>query len=119
MSQPPLNCWSRRSPSTGSAGCTEHVTAPSVEVRTFDPNLPARLHPQVALRPESFGALAYHYENRRLVFVKTPELVDVLVDLADHPSARSAVEAHVGPTQVEGYLAALARLYDSGVIDGR
>ncbi|MCY7299756.1 MAG: mycofactocin biosynthesis chaperone MftB, partial [Ilumatobacteraceae bacterium] len=27
------------------------------------------LHPQVALRPEPFGALAYHYGNRRLVFL--------------------------------------------------
>jgi hypothetical protein len=31
------------------------------------------LHPQVALRPEPFGALAYHYGNRKLVFLKHPE----------------------------------------------
>ena len=29
-----------------------------------------QLNPQVALRDESFGALAYHYGNRRLVFLK-------------------------------------------------
>ena len=29
------------------------------------------LDPQVALRPEPFGALAYHYGNRRLVFLGT------------------------------------------------
>ena len=29
---------------------------------------PLKLHPSVALRPEPFGALAYHYDNRRLIF---------------------------------------------------
>jgi putative mycofactocin binding protein MftB len=86
---------------------------------TFDPNLPARLHPQVALRPESFGALAYHFETRRLVFVKSLPLVDVLEDLEHHASAASAVAAHVAPDEVTAYVAALARLFDSGVVDGR
>jgi mycofactocin biosynthesis protein MftB len=88
-------------------------------VRAFDPDLPARLHPLVAVRDESFGALAYHYGERRLVFLKTPELVAVLVDLERHESARSAVAAHVAADQVDHYLAALARLFDSGVLDGR
>jgi putative mycofactocin binding protein MftB len=39
---------------------------------------PWDLSPLVALRPEPFGALAYHYGNRRLTFVKRAELVDVL-----------------------------------------
>jgi mycofactocin biosynthesis protein MftB len=93
--------------------------APPGAARAFDPDLPARLHPLVALRDESFGALAYHYGQRRLVFLKTPELVAVLADLERHESARSAVAAHVAPHQVEQYLAALARLFDSGVLDGR
>jgi putative mycofactocin binding protein MftB len=87
--------------------------------RGFDPDLPARLHPQVALRAEEFGALAYHFGTRRLVFVKTPELVEVLEDLEHHSSATSAVAAHVGPTEVPAYLAALSRLFESGVVDGR
>ncbi|MGZ4705982.1 MAG: mycofactocin biosynthesis chaperone MftB, partial [Acidimicrobiales bacterium] len=33
---------------------------------SFDPTKPYRLDPRVALRPEPFGALAYHYGNRRL-----------------------------------------------------
>ena len=33
------------------------------------------LDPQVALRPEPFGALAYHYGNRRLIFLKHPDVV--------------------------------------------
>ena len=36
------------------------------------------LDPQVALRPEPFGALAYHYGNRRLVFLKHPDVVSVV-----------------------------------------
>jgi mycofactocin biosynthesis protein MftB len=87
--------------------------------RTFDPDQPARLHPLVALRPESFGALAYHYGNRRLVFVKSTALVDVLKDLEGHPSLREAVAAHVTPEEVDSYVAALRRLFDSEVVDGR
>jgi putative mycofactocin binding protein MftB len=39
------------------------------------------LSPSVALRPEPFGALAYHFGNRRLTFLKRPELVAVVRDL--------------------------------------
>ena len=53
-------------------------------------------HPQVALRPEPFGALAYHYGTRKLVFLKHPDVVRVVQALADHdtladtlPRARS------------------------------
>ncbi|MCX6513169.1 MAG: mycofactocin biosynthesis chaperone MftB [Actinobacteria bacterium] len=37
-------------------------------------NRAMELHPEVALRDESFGALAYHYGNRRLVFLKSRPL---------------------------------------------
>ncbi len=36
------------------------------------------LHAQVALRPEPFGALAYHYGNRKLIFLKHPDVVRVV-----------------------------------------
>ncbi len=39
------------------------------------------LHPQVALRPEPFGALAYHYGNRRLIFLRHPDVVRVVKSL--------------------------------------
>jgi putative mycofactocin binding protein MftB len=39
------------------------------------------LHPQVALRPEPFGALAYHYGNRKLIFLKHPDVVRVVRSL--------------------------------------
>ena len=37
----------------------------------------------VALRPEPFGALAYDFHTRRLSFLKSPQLVDVVRRLAD------------------------------------
>lgn len=50
-----------------------------------------RLHPQVAIRPEPFGALAYHYGNRSLVFLKHRDLVDVVDALDDHPTVSDAL----------------------------
>ena len=51
------------------------------------------LSPSVALRPEPFGALAYHFGNRKLTFLKRPELVQVVRVLAEHPDVRSALVA--------------------------
>lgn len=92
----------------------------------FDPLRPHRLSPRVGLRPEPFGALAYHFDNRRLVFLKSPELVALVRSLEDHPSAAGAVEAAVEtaaattPDRVErsrrSYLRALASLADAEVI---
>ena len=52
------------------------------------------LHPQVALRPEPFGALAYHYGNRKLVFLKHPDVVAVLRDVAAHDTLADTLVAH-------------------------
>jgi len=51
------------------------------------------LSPMVALRPEPFGALAYHFGNRKLTFLKRPELVVVVERLGEHPDVRSALAA--------------------------
>ena len=51
------------------------------------------LHPQVAVRPEPFGALAYHYGNRRLVFLQHVDMVTVAQSLAGHPTLADALEA--------------------------
>ncbi len=102
----------------GSAASTDRV-APDQAPRAFDPDVPARLHPQVALRPEPFGALAYHYDTRRLVFVKSDELVAVLRDLEHHDSPRAAARAHVTDQEVDAIVAAIGRLSESGVVDGR
>jgi mycofactocin biosynthesis protein MftB len=51
------------------------------------------LDPQVALRPEPFGALAYHYGNRRLIFLKHPDVVRVVQVLGDHDTVADALRA--------------------------
>jgi len=51
------------------------------------------LNPRVALRPEPFGALAYNYGNRRLVFLKHPDVVRVAKGLAEHDSLRETLRA--------------------------
>jgi mycofactocin biosynthesis protein MftB len=78
-----------------------------------------RLNPQVALRDESFGALAYHYGNRRLVFLKSRTLVELVSSLGDYPSAAEAIAALVPENQRSSYRRALARLAASEVIDVR
>ena len=78
-----------------------------------------QLNPQVALRDESFGALAYHYGNRRLVFLKSRLLVELVSSLHEYPSAAEAIGAVVPEGQRGSYERALARLAASEVIDAR
>ena len=69
------------------------------------------LDPQVALRPEPFGALAYHYGNRRLTFLRSPDIVAAVEHLADAPTARDAlVAAGVAPARWPSFEKALASL---------
>jgi putative mycofactocin binding protein MftB len=51
------------------------------------------LDPQVSVRPEPFGALAYHYGNRKLIFLKHPDIVAVVEALADHDTLADALGA--------------------------
>ena len=83
----------------------------------FAPGRAWRLAPQVALRDEAFGALAYHYGNRRLVFLKSRPLVELVTSLERYPDVDAALEAQVPASQRATYRAALARLAASGVID--
>lgn len=59
----------------------------------FDADRHWRLHERVALRPEPFGALAYHYDNRRLTFLRSPDLVALVETLDAQPTARAAFDA--------------------------
>ena len=61
--------------------------------QAFDADRRWRLHERVALRPEPFGALAYHYGNRRLTFLRSPDLVTLVEQLPTQPSARAAFDA--------------------------
>lgn len=81
---------------------------------------PLGLHPSVALRPEPFGALAYHYDNRRLVFLKHPSIVDVVRSLSDHPDLRTALEANgIASEQWDAYDRAITSLIESEVVIAR
>src|SRR3954469_21755171 len=78
------------------------------------------LSPSVALRPEAFGTLAYHFGNRRLTFLKRPELVAVVRGLADQPDVRTAlVAAGVPAAQHRAYAAALEGLAAADLIRPR
>ena len=75
------------------------------------------LHPQVALRPEPFGALAYHYGNRRLVFLKHVDMVRVAQDLGNHPTLRATLEAcDIAPTRWASFASAFESLQSSEVV---
>jgi putative mycofactocin binding protein MftB len=89
------------------------------EVTGFDLEAAWALHPQVALRPEEFGALAYHYGNRRLVFLRSSTLVELVASLERFDSAGAALAAMVEPGQHRRYESALARLAASEVIRAR
>ena len=90
------------------------------ELATFDPGRAYRLHERVALRPEPFGALAYHYGNRRLTFLRATELVELLHDLDRHPSVTDALTASSFPEpRWPSVLRALAALERSEVIRAR
>ncbi len=87
---------------------------------TFDLNRAYRLNPAATLRPEPFGALVYHFGNRRLSFLKTRPLVTVVRLLDSQDSAADALAAAGVPVeQRASYAAALATLADSEVIDAR
>lgn len=78
------------------------------------------LSPSVALRPEPFGALAYHFGNRKLTFLKRPELVTVVQELGRQPDVRSALAAAGVPdSQHVAYAAALAGLAAADMIHPR
>ena len=86
----------------------------------FDPALPWRKARSVALRPEPFGALVYHFGNRKLSFLKSKPLVAVVEALADHPSAAATLVAcGVPEAQWPQYVKALADLARSQMIERR
>lgn len=83
----------------------------------FDPALSWRLHPQVSVRPEPFGALLYHFGTRKLSFLKNRTILAVVESLAEHCDARSALAAAGVETEQQApYLRALAVLADSEML---
>ena len=85
----------------------------------FDPTTAWQLNEQVSLRDESFGALAYHHGTRRLVFLKSRELVEVVRRLSEFESAHAALDALVPTDQRSRYVIALTSLVKSEIVRGR
>lgn len=86
----------------------------------FDLDRPWCLDRRVAVRPEPFGALLYHFGTRRLTFLKDPTVLAVVRNLAEHPTARSACEsAGVTAQALRAYERALATLAGSEMIRER
>ncbi len=78
------------------------------------------LHPQVALRPEPFGALAYHYGNRKLVFLRHPDVVRVVRSLDDHRTVGDTLQAcDIDPARWPSFEAAITSLYESEMLHER
>jgi putative mycofactocin binding protein MftB len=79
-----------------------------------------QIAPQVAVRPEPFGALVYHFGTRRLTFLKSQLLLDVVSTLADHDSARDACRAAgVAQDEMPRYEKALITLAATAMITPR
>jgi mycofactocin biosynthesis protein MftB len=84
---------------------------------SFDLDACWRLHPRVSVRPERFGALLYSFDTRKLSFLKTPQLLEVVQALADSPSAREAcLRAGVDAGDLPSMVVALGTLAQSQMI---
>jgi mycofactocin biosynthesis protein MftB len=84
---------------------------------TFDLQRSWRLDGQVAIRPERFGALAYHFGTRRLSFLKTRKLLSVVQGLAEHSSGLEACRsAGVTEGELPAYERALETLHRTGML---
>lgn len=88
-------------------------------VDAFDASQFWQLSTQVSLRDEAFGVLAYHHGTRRLVFLKSRELVELVRRLGEFACADEAISALIASDQRDRYRAALASLYRSELLDGR
>jgi putative mycofactocin binding protein MftB len=83
----------------------------------FDLDRPWRLDSRVALRTEAFGALAYHFGTRRLSFLKSRALLDVVQQLGECESGRAACAAAGVPEhELPTFQRALSRLASTGMI---
>ena len=92
------------------------MTAHTVGV-AFDPTRTWRLHPQVAVRPEPFVALLYHFGTRKLSFLKNRTIRAVVESLDEHPTVVSALAAAgVDHDQEAPYLHALSVLVASNML---
>lgn len=74
-----------------------------------------RLHPQVSVRPEPFGALLYHFGTRRLSFLKDRRLLDVVQRLDGSTDLETAL-AGVPEQERPAFRTALKTLEKTGML---
>ena len=75
------------------------------------------VHPQVAVRPEPFGALAYHYGNRKLVFLRHRDVVRVLDELDGEATLAEILdECEIDEARWPNFDAAMTRLIESEML---
>lgn len=90
---------------------------PAPAGKTVDAGGRWRLHPQVSVRPEPFGALLYHFGTRKLSFLKNRTILTVVESLDEHPDVGSALTAAGVQAGSEGpYLHALGVLAESNML---
>ncbi len=76
--------------------------------------------PRTSFRPEPFGALAYHSENRRLVFLRHRDLLTVVESLADHDDVAAALTAAgVDESRWQAFSGAIDSLINSEMLRDR
>ena len=84
---------------------------------SFDLDKAWQVHPRVSIRPEPFGALVYHFETRKLSFLKERTLLDVVEGLDGVRTARDVCRAAGVPQDQEArYGRALAALAASSML---
>lgn len=93
------------------------AAVPAQAPPAFDPDRGWRLHPRVAVRPEPFGALLYHFGTRKLSFLKNRTILAIVETLGDHADVRTACRAAgIDDSAQEPYLRALAVLATSRML---
>jgi putative mycofactocin binding protein MftB len=105
----------QRAPTPAAPTPTGATPSERQQPTSFDLAAAWKLHPMVAVRPEPFGALLYHFGTRKLSFLKSQAVLAVVTSLASHPDARTALTA-AGITDFTQYVRALATLADSKMI---
>lgn len=84
----------------------------------FDPGRRYRLSDRAAIRREPFGAVVYHYGNRRLMFIGSEKVLELVRNLDRCGTAAEAIAAAAGsPRAEEALTEALSKLEASGMID--
>ncbi|RYU13488.1 mycofactocin biosynthesis chaperone MftB [Nocardioides iriomotensis] len=96
------------------------MTTTGTTARLLDLGEAWTLSGSVELRPEPFGALAYDFHTRRLSFLKSRRLVDVVRALGSRDDVAGALDdCGVAAPERPAYLAALGALADGGLIQRR